>query len=55
MSKRAARATSPNGEKNEKKRLHTEQQRTLGAPRFHNSLGRYETKGGLIVDCEAVC
>lgn len=25
--------------------------RTLGAPRFHSGLGRYETGGGVVVDC----
>ena len=27
---------------------------TLGAPRMHKGLGRYETAGGVIVDCSAV-
>ena len=31
----------------------TQPQRTLGAPRAHARLGRYETAGGVLVDCNS--
>ena len=31
----------------------TQPQRTLGAPRAHARLGRYETAGGVLVDCDS--
>ena len=56
MSKRAklSGATSPNGERKRLASAVNDQPRTLGAPRFHNSLGRYVTAGGLVVDCTQV-
>ena len=56
MSKRAklSGATSPNGKRKRLASAVNDQPRTLGAPRFHNSLGRYVTAGGLVVDCTQV-
>ena len=58
MSKRAQPSTSsssgntsPNGERKRLASAASNMPLTLGAPRFHNSLGRYTTAGGVVIDC----